>query len=136
MVLLKKLTIAVFVSVAMLAAAPSAIAKPKGKIENATPEATVIAIDESIELAAEVLKAIEADELSKEDMLALFKKTKQKAKTIESTTTYMLREKALSKLGKARSAYKKGKDKTYVSSLMEKSFEVFKAIKVRYNEFN
>ena len=120
----------------MIATVPSAMAKPKGKIENATPQATVIAIDESIELAAEVLKAIEADELSKEDMLALFKKTKQRAKTIESTTTYMLREKALGKLGKARSAYKKDKEQAEVVALMEKSVVVFKAIKVRYDEFN
>lgn len=133
---LKKLTLALFMSVAMLAAAPSAMAKPQGKIENASPEATVIAIDEAIELAEKALKAIQTDELSKEDMMALFKSVKQKAKTIESTTTYMLREKALGKLGKARSAYKKGKDKAEVEALMVKSYDVFKAIKVRYNEYN
>ena len=37
MALLKKLVLALFVSVAMLATAPSAIAKPAGKIENQTP---------------------------------------------------------------------------------------------------
>jgi len=133
---LKKLTLALFVSVAMLAAAPTAIAKPKGKIENASPEATVIAINETIELAAQALKEVKAGELEKVEMMALFKTVKQRAKTIESTTTYMLREKALGKLGKARLAYKKGKDQAEVVELMAKSFEVFKAIKVRYDEFN
>jgi len=133
---LKKLTLALFVSIAMLAAAPTAIAKPKGKIENASPEATVIAINETIELAAQALKEVKAGELEKVEMMALFKTVKQRAKTIESTTTYMLREKALSKLGKARLAYKKGKDQAEVEALMVKSFEVFKAIKVRYDEFN
>jgi len=133
---LKKLTLALFVSVAMLAAAPTAIAKPKGKIENASPEATVIAINETIELAAQALKEVKAGELEKVEMMALFKTVKQRAKTIESTTTYMLREKALGKLGKARLAYKKGKDQAEVVALMAKSFEVFQAIKVRYDEFN
>jgi len=133
---LKKLTLALFVSIAMLASVPSAMAKPAGKIENASPEATVIAINETIELAAQALKEVRAGEMEKVDMMALFKSVKQRAKTIESTTTYMLREKALGKLGKARRAYKKGKDKAEVEELMVKSFEVFKAIKVRYDEFN
>ncbi len=134
--LLKKLTLALFVSVAMLAAAPSAMAKPQGKIENASPEATVVAIDETIELAGEALKAVQAGELEKKEMMALFKKVKQRAKTIESTTTYMLREKALGRLGKARLAYKRGKDKAEVEELMAKSYDTFKKIKVRYDEFN
>ncbi len=136
MVLMKKLTLAVFVSVAMLAAAPSAMAKPAGKIENATPAATVIAIDETIELADGALKAVQAGELEKKEMMALFKQLKQRAKTIESTTTYMLREKALGRLGKARLAYKRDKDQAEVEALMVKAVETFKAIKVRYAEFN
>jgi len=87
-------------------------------------------------LAAQALKEVKAGELEKVEMMALFKTVKQRAKTIESTTTYMLREKALGKLGKARLAYKKGKDQAEVVELMAKSFEVFKAIKVRYDEFN
>lgn len=136
MALMKKLTLAVFVSVAMLAAAPSAMAKPAGKIENASPAATVIAIDESIELAARALKEIQDGTIEKKEMMALFKTVKQRAKTIESTTTYMLREKALGRLGKARRAYKRDKDQAEVEELMIKSFETFKAIKVRYDEFN
>jgi len=136
MVFLKKLTLALFVSVAMLAAAPSAIAKPQGKIENATSADTVVAISETIALAEEALKAVKSNELEKADMMALFKSVKQRAKTIESTTTYMLREKALGKLGKARLAYKKGKEQSEVVEKMEKAFAVFKQIKVRFDEFN
>ncbi len=133
---LKKLTLALCVSVAMLAAAPSAMAKPAGKIENASPQATVIAINETIELAARALKEVQAATIEKKEMMALFKSVKQRAKTIESTTTYMLREKALGRLGKARLAYKRDKDQAEIEKLMKKSFETFKAIKVRYDEFN
>ncbi len=133
---LKKLTLAIFVSIAMLGAAPTTMAKPAGKIENATPEATVIAIAESIELAEKALQAIKDDSLEKKEMMALFKTVKQRAKTIESTTTYMLREKALGRLGKARLAYKKGFEKSDVIAKMEKSLESFRAVKVRYDEFN
>ncbi len=132
---LKKLILALSVSVAMLSAAPT-MAKPAGKIENATPAATVIAIAETIALSQEALQAIKDDSLEKKEMMALFKTVKQRAKTIESTTTYMLREKALGRLGKARLAYKKGHDKSEVIAKMEKAVEIFKAVKVRYDEFN
>ncbi len=133
---LKKLTLALFVSVAMLATAPSAMAKPAGKIENASPAATVIAIAETIELAKEALSLIKSGELEKKEMMARFKTLKQRAKTIESTTTYMLREKALGRLGKARLAYKRDKDQAEVVEKMEKALETFKAVKVRYDDFN
>ena len=133
---LKKLTLALFVSFAMLGAAPSTMAKPAGKIENATPAQTVVAIDETLELAEQTLKAIRSGDLEKDVVMKMFKATKQRAKTIESTTTYMLREKALGRLGKARLAYKKGKDQAVVEALMVKSNDTFKAIKVRFNEFN
>ncbi|MFK5947993.1 MAG: hypothetical protein QM500_04375 [Methylococcales bacterium] len=133
---LKKLTLALFVSVAMLGVAPSTMAKPAGKIENATPAATVIAIAETIELSEKALQAIKDGSLEKPEMMALFKTVKQRAKTIESTTTYMLREKALGRLGKARLAYKKGHEKAEVITKMEKAVEYFKQMKVRFDEFN
>ncbi len=133
---LKKLSLALFVSVAMLGAAPTTMAKPAGKIENATGEATVVAIAETIALSEEALQAIKDGSLEKKEMMALFKTVKQRAKTIESTTTYMLREKALGRLGKARLAYKKGKEQSEVIAKMEKSVEVFKQMKVRFEEFN
>jgi hypothetical protein len=133
---IRKLTLALFVSIAMLGVAPTTMAKPAGKIENATGESTVVAIDETIALAEEALKAIKDGSLEKDDMMALFKTVKQRAKTIESTTTYMLREKALGRLGKARLAYKKGKEQAEVEAKMVKAVEIFKAMKVRFDEFN
>lgn len=133
---LKKLILALSVSVAMLGAAPTTMAKPAGKIENASPAATVIAIAETIELAEKALQSIKDDSLDRKEMMALFKTVKQRAKTIESTTTYMLREKALGRLGKARLSYKKGKEKSETIAKMEKSLETFRAVKVRYDEFN
>jgi len=133
---LKKLSLALFVSVAMLGAAPSAMAKPAGKIENATGEATVVAINETIALSEEALQAIKDGSLEKKEMMALFKTVKQRAKTIESTTTYMLREKALGRLGKARLAYKKGKEQSEVEAKMVKAVDIFKQMKVRFEEFN
>jgi len=134
--LLKKLTLALFVSVAMLAAAPSAMAKPKGKIENATPAETVVSIDETVALAEEALKAIKEGSLEKDAMMKLFKTVKQKAKTIESTVTYSIRERALSRLGKARLAYKKGKDQAEVEALMLKSLDTFIDLRNRYHNFD
>jgi len=133
---LKKLSLALFVSVAMLGAAPSTMAKPAGKIENATRADTVIAIKDTIALSEEALQAVKDGSLEKAEMMALFKKVKQTAKTIESTTTYMLRERALGRLGKARLAYKKGKEQSEVIAKMEKAVETFKAMKVRFDEFN
>ncbi|MCK5898970.1 MAG: hypothetical protein KAG10_03290 [Methylococcales bacterium] len=136
MALLKNILLALSLSTALLAVAPSAMAKPAGKIENQTPAQTSEAIDKAIVQAEKTLAALEA---SKEGddikvLLAEFKTTKQIAKTNESATTYSRREKALGKLGKARLAYKKGKKEESVV-LMKKSVEIFKEIKVAYNKF-
>ncbi|MCK5830224.1 MAG: hypothetical protein KAH20_07960 [Methylococcales bacterium] len=132
---LKKLTLSLFVSTALLTAVPSVMAKPAGKIENATPAATVVAIDETLALAEEALNAVKSGELEKADMMKLFKTLKQKAKLIESTVTYSIREKALGRLGKARLAYKKGKDQAEVEALMQKSYDTFVELKNRYHNF-
>ncbi len=133
---LKKLSLALCVSVAMLASAPSAMAKPAGKIENATAEETVVAIDETIELSEQTLKAIESD-AEKNEIMGLFKATKQRAKQIESTVTYSIREKALGRLGKARLAYKKGKaEKSEVIEKTVKAVDTFKALKNKYHNFS
>jgi DNA replicative helicase MCM subunit Mcm2 (Cdc46/Mcm family) len=135
MVLMKKLTLAIFISAAMLASAPSAIAKPLGKIENKSPAATAEAIDEAVALVEETLKAIQ-DDAEKDVVMKLFKTTKQKAKTIESTVTYRIREKALGQLGKARLAYKKGiVEKSEVVALTVKSVDTFKELKKMYHGF-
>ena len=133
---IKKVSLALCVSVAMLGAASTVMAKPAGKIENATPAATVIAISESLVLADEALVMLKNAETEKAVMMAKFKELKQRAKQIESTVTYMLREKALGRLGKARLAYKKGQDAASVEALMVKSIESFKALSKKYHDFN
>ena len=133
---IKKVALALCVSLGMLAIAPTTMAKPAGKIENATPAATVVAIDESVELVQEALKMLQSGDVEKDVMMAKFKEVKQRAKQIESTVTYMLREKALGRLGKARLAYKKGKDAAKVEALMVKSVDTFVALKARYHGFS
>ncbi len=131
--LFKKLVIALSLSTAMLAVAPSVMAKPAGKIENQKPAETKVAIDAAIEQAEITLEAAKAKGDVK-DVLVEFKKIKQIAKTNESATTYRLREKALGFVSKARSAYKKGNQEESVVK-MTKALEVFKEIKVKYTEF-
>ncbi len=133
--LMKKLTLAIFVSFAMLAVAPSAMAKKAGKIENKSPAATAEAIDEAIVLVEETLKAIQ-DDAEKDVVMKLFKSTKQKAKTIESAVTYRIREKALGQLGRARREYKKGEmEKSEVEAITAKAVVVFKDLKDKYHNF-
>ncbi len=133
--LLKKVSLALFISIAMLATAPSVMAKPMGKIENKTPAETVVDIDKTLEISAETLKAIE-DDVEKDTVMKMFKSTKQQAKEIESTVTYSIREKALGRLGKARLAFKKDKDKSEVLELMKKADDTFKELKARYHGFD
>lgn len=133
---IKKVALALSVSLGMLAIAPTTMAKPAGKIENATPAATVVAIADTLELAEGTLAMLQAGEVEKDVMMAKFKELKQRAKQIESTVTYMLREKALGRLGKARLAYKKDKDPAKVEALMVKSVETFKDLSNRYHNFS
>lgn len=133
---LKKLTLSLFVSAALLTAVPTVMAKPAGKIENATAAATEVAIDETLALSEETLKAVQSGDLEKDAMMKLFKTTKQRAKQIESIVTYPIREKALGRLGKARLAYKKGKDQAEVEALMVKADNTFKELKKIYYDFS
>ena len=131
--LLKKVSLALFVSVAMLATASTAIAKPAGKIENATGAETIEAIDKTLELSKATLAAI-TDGTDKEAVMDMFKKTKQSAKTIESTVTYMLREKSLGKLSKARTAYNHGDLKTAEAEMIEAD-QSFQLLSETYRKF-
>ena len=130
--LFKKLVIAISLSTAMLAVAPSVV-MAAGKIENQKPAETKVMIDDAVIQAEITLEAIKAKGEIK-DLLVEFKKTKQVAKKNESATTYRLREKALGKLGKARSAYKKGKQEESLAKMIE-AVAIFKEIKVVYTDF-
>jgi prophage DNA circulation protein len=130
---LNKLVSAFFISFALLATAPTTMAKPAGKIENKSPAETVISIDETVEGAEALLAAIKNGE-EKESVMAMFKALKNKAKTIESTVTYMIRERSLGRLKKSRSAFKKDKTEE-AEELMEKTLESFKKLKDKYHNF-
>lgn len=130
---LKKLVLALFVSSAMLAAAPSAFAKPAGKIENQSQEAVAQSLDDTI-TAAEVALAAVQNGTDKKETMALFKATKQTAKTIESSVVLADRDRALNRVMKARSAFKKG-DIKGSEELMTEAVERFKAVKAKYHNF-
>lgn len=137
---LKKAVLALSLSFAMLSVAPTAIAKPAGKIENQSASETAEAIDSAIENAEATLELLksapvyEKKSVESKAMLASFKETKRIAKTNESATTYVKREKALGKLGKARKYFKKGQQEKSVVE-MEKAVAIFKGIKVAYHDF-
>ena len=133
MKLLKNLVIALSLSTAMLAVAPTVMAKPAGKIANQTPAETKVNIEAGIVQAEITLEKLIANG-DRAEILAEFKKAKQIGKTNESATTYSLRSKALGRLSKARSAYKKGKQDDAVE-LMTGSVYYFKEIKDLYNDF-
>ncbi len=130
---LKKLVIALFVSSAMLAAVPSAIAKPAGKIANQTQEEVAASLVDTITAAEAALAAVQ-NGTDKKETMALFKKTKQTAKTIESSVVLADRDRALNRVMKARSAYKKGNIEA-AEELMIEAVERFKKVKDKYHNF-
>ncbi len=132
MSLLKKLVLAFFVSFAMLATAPSAIAKP-GKIANQTQEGVKQALLDTISVAEETLAAMKSG-AEKDDVMAMLKKTKQTAKTIESSVVLADRDRALSKVKKSRSAYKKDQH-AKAEELMEQAVERFIKVNEKYHNF-
>ena len=130
--LLKKLVMASFVSFAMLAVAPTAVAKP-GKIANQTQEGVKQALLDTIAVAEETLAAMKSD-AEKDSVMAMLKKTKQTAKTIESSVVLADRDRALGKVKKARSAYKKDQH-AKAEELMEQAVERFIKVNAKYHAF-
>jgi hypothetical protein len=133
MALLKKVVIALFVSTALLATAPSAIAKPAGKIANQTPEGVLQAFDDAIFAVEAAQTALESDE-DKDTILSLMKEAKQELNRIESATVNREKERANGLLKKSRSAFRKGdleKAKSYMSDAVAK----FISLKKIYLEF-
>ena len=129
--LLKKLTLAFFVSFAMLAVAPSAIAA--GKVANQTQAEVEQSLLDTIAVAEETLAAMKSG-ADKETVMALLKKTKQTGKTIESSVVLANRDRALGKLKKARSAYKKDQHEK-AEELMEQAVKKFIAVNEQYHNF-
>ncbi|WP_428355417.1 hypothetical protein [Methyloprofundus sp.] len=128
--LLKKLVLAFFVSFAMLAVAPSAMA---GKQENQTQAQVAQSLTDTVTAAEETLAAMKSG-ADKETVMALLKKTKQTAKTIESSVVLANRDRALGKVKKARSAYKKDQH-AKAEELMTQAVDKFKKVKEQYHNF-
>jgi hypothetical protein len=131
MAIFKKVLLAVFVSVAMIATAPVTIAA--GKIEKATPQEVTEAIKDTISLSEETLAAVESG-AEKEAVLDLFKRTKQSSKRIESNIVDRLRQTANSRLKKARSAFKKD-DKETAVAFMTEAIQIFKDVQKKHAAF-
>ena len=129
--LLKKLTLAFFVSFAMLAMAPSAIAA--GKVANQTQAEAVQSLLDTITVSEEALALMKSG-ADTDVVLAALKKTKQTAKTIESSVVLADRDRALSKVGKARLAYKRDQH-AKAEELMEQAVKGFKKVNEKYHNF-
>ena len=131
MALLKKVVLALFVSVAMLATAPTAIAA--GKIENQSPEAVLGAFDTAIAAVEAAQTALESGE-DKDTVLGLMREAKQTLNQIESATVNREKERANGYLKKSRSAFKKG-DLEKAKSLMADAVAKFISLKKIYLDF-
>ena len=120
--LLKKVILALFVSISMFAVAPAVMAE----VEVASTEEVAEAIEDSIKLSEQTLAALKANE-PKDSVLALFKSTKTASKKIVSTPVERTRFKASQKLAKARLAFKKG-DTEEAVELMTEVIELFEDV--------
>ncbi len=136
MTLLKKSAIALFIGTAFLAAAPTAMAKPAGKIENQTPEGVKAAFDEAIAAAEAADAALQAltPGANNDAVLELMKEAKQALNHIESATVNREKERANGFLKDARGALIKG-DLTASKASMTAAVEKFKELKKIYLSF-
>jgi anti-sigma factor ChrR (cupin superfamily) len=132
MTLFKKLLLALFVSMAMIATAPVTLAA--GKTENQTTAETVKHLDNMVALVLETQAAMTSADADRDSVLALFKKTKQEAKAVQSSVVLSVRDRGLARLTKARSAYKKGKMEE-AKEWMTKAVTVLTAAKDKFHNF-
>ncbi len=132
--LLKKLLLAISIAAVSISAISVTPAIAAGKIEKATAEEVTITIAKTIELSEKTLAAVIAGEMSKDEILALMKETKQSSKLIESNIVDRLRSKASERLAKGRSAFKKGK-KDEAVELLTKVVEIFKEVQIKHAAF-
>lgn len=136
MTLLKKSVLALFIGTAFLAAAPTAMAKPAGKIENQSPEGVKVAFDDAISAAEAADGVVQAltDGANVEPALELIKEAKQALNHIQSATVNREKEKANGLLKDARLALIKG-DITTSKTLITETVAKFKALKQIYVSF-
>ena len=131
MALLKKVVIALFISTAMLATAPSAIAA--GKVENQSPEGVLRAFDAAIAAVEAAQTALVSGE-DKDTVLGLMKEAKQTLNQIESATVNREKERANGFLKKSRSAFRKG-DQEKAEKLVANAVAKFISLKKIYLDF-
>lgn len=133
MTLLKKLVIASFIGTAMIATAPTAMAKPAGKIENQSQEGVLAAFDESIAEAEAVLEGLNSG-ADKEALLDKMKDAKQALNRIESATVNREKERANALLKQARAELMKGDIEASKASMIE-TVAKFKSLKQIFLSF-
>ncbi len=133
MTLLKKLVIASFIGTAMIATAPTAMAKPAGKIENQSQEGVLAAFDESIAEAEAVLEGLNSG-ADKEALLDKMKDAKQALNKIESATVNREKERANALLRQARAELMKGDIEASKASMVE-TVAKFKSLKQIFLSF-
>lgn len=133
MTLLKKLVIASFIGTAMIATAPTAMAKPAGKIENQSQEGVLAAFDESIAEAEAVLEGLNSG-ADKETLLEKMKDAKQALNRIESATVNREKERANALLKQARAELMKGDIEASKASMIE-TVAKFKSLKQIFLSF-
>jgi len=121
--LLKKVILALFVSISMFAVTPAVMAEVP---EPASMEEVAESIEEAIKFSEQTLEALKANE-SKGSVLALFKSTKKESKKIESTPVERTRSKASQRMAKARLLFKKGNSPEAIE-LMTEVVELFKEV--------
>ncbi|MGR9045291.1 MAG: hypothetical protein ACU83N_08340 [Gammaproteobacteria bacterium] len=96
----------------------SSVSFAAGKIENATTAEVKEEIEKAIGSTEEAIAAIQNGG-NEEAVLKLIKNAKQASKRIESNRLDVKRNRAASKLAKARSAFKKGENDAAVALLSE-----------------
>lgn len=133
MTLLKKLVIASFIGTAMIATAPTAMAKPAGKIENQSQEGVLAAFDESIAAAEAVLEGLNSGS-DKEVLLEKMKDAKQALNRIESATVNREKERANALLKQARAELIKGDIEASKTTMIE-TVAKFKSLKQIFLSF-
>lgn len=122
MALLKKIIMALFISVAMLATAPATMAVEVGQ---------KVTLNDVIDLAEQTLAAMENGD-DKEKILALLKETKQASKSIViSGPADLPRSKANGKIKKSRKAFRKD-DTGKAIKLAAEAIEYYKKAKAKH----
>ena len=134
MSLLKKLVLALSLSTAMMAVAPSVMALEKGaKIKHQTNEGVLVAFDESIEAIEAASVALNSG-AEKKEVLALMKIAKRKLNKIESATVNRAKQESNKYLRYSRKALKDG-DMGEAVARMAEAVQSYKDLKQIYLDF-